>query len=106
MDRNFTRAREVRHGRILRGGLRAQNISLQTLAALLRSPTHRPVVDQTGIKGNFDIQLDYAPENAPDSTLPSIFTALQEQLGLKLTSQKVPAETLVVDHVERVPTEN
>jgi uncharacterized protein (TIGR03435 family) len=93
-------------GDILRGGLRLQNLSVQVLAGMLTCPTGRPVVDETGIKGNFDIKLEYAPEGATDSPLPSIFTALQEQLGLKLTPQKVPVEMLVVDHVERVPTEN
>jgi uncharacterized protein (TIGR03435 family) len=90
---------------ILPGGLRADNISLQTLAGMLARPTGRPVVDKTGIAGNFDITLDYA-EGAADSSLPSVFTALQEQLGLRLVAQKVPIETLVIDHVERAPTEN
>jgi uncharacterized protein (TIGR03435 family) len=63
-------------------------------------------MDRTGIAGNFDIELDYASEGAEDSTLPSVFTALQEKFGLKLTPQKVPIETLVIDHAERVPTEN
>lgn len=91
---------------ILKGGLRAENISIEVLAAMLKSPTGREVVDKTGIKGNFDIKLDYAPEGDTDSSLPSIFTALQEQLGLKLVPQKVPVESLVIDHVEKVPTEN
>jgi uncharacterized protein (TIGR03435 family) len=91
---------------ILRGRLVGHNVPVEGLAALLRSPTGRAVVDETGIKGNFDIDLTYAPDDAADSTLPSIFTALQEQLGLKLTPKKVPAETLIVDHAERVPTEN
>jgi hypothetical protein len=43
---------------------------------------------------------------AAPSSLPSIFTALQEQLGLKLVSQKVPVDTLVIDHVDKIPTEN
>jgi uncharacterized protein (TIGR03435 family) len=91
---------------LLKGGLRADNISIRTLAAMLAKPAGRPVVDQTGIDGNFDITLDYAPEGATDSSLPSIFTALQEQLGLRLVPQKVPVETLVIDHAERVPIEN
>jgi uncharacterized protein (TIGR03435 family) len=82
----------------------------------------RPVIDQTGIKGDYDIQLQWAPEfrqgailmgpNAgnpggapPESAGPSFLTALQEQLGLKLEPTKGPVEYVVVDHVER-PTEN
>lgn len=91
---------------LLKGGVRADNISIKTLAAMIAKPAGRPVVDQTGIEGNFDITLDCAPEGATDSSLPSIFTALQEQLGLKLIPQKVPVETLVIDHAERVPTGN
>jgi uncharacterized protein (TIGR03435 family) len=91
---------------IFRGRLVGFNIPVENFAALLRFPTGRPVVDETGIKGNFDIDLTFAPDDAPDSALPSIFTALQEQLGLKLTPRKVPAETLVVDRAEKVPTEN
>jgi uncharacterized protein (TIGR03435 family) len=86
---------------ILKGGLRADNISLKMLAAMLAGPAGRPVVDKTGIEGNFDVKLDYAPEGIADSSLPSIFTALQEQLGLKLVPQKVPVETLVVDRAEK-----
>jgi uncharacterized protein (TIGR03435 family) len=78
-----------------------------------------PVLDRTGISGRFDFQLEYAPDDAtPAAFFPgrgdapqdttggtSIFTAMQEQLGLKLESAKGPREFLVIDHVER-PTEN
>jgi uncharacterized protein (TIGR03435 family) len=84
----------------------------------------RRVIDKTGFTGTFDIHLEFSPEGTaldrrgsgdvglpvntgnPDTSRPSIFTAVQEQLGLKLESQKAPAEVLVIDHVERVPTEN
>ncbi len=91
---------------IWKEGLRAQNISLDTLAAMLSNPTGRKVINKTGIDGNFDIKLEYAADNALDSTLPSVFVAVQEQLGLKLVTQKVQVETLVIDHAERVPVEN
>ena len=65
-----------------------------------------PVIDQTGIKGIFRIKVNYAPDTDPNSSFPSIFTALQETLGLKLVPQSVPVEMLVIDHVDRIPTEN
>jgi len=91
---------------ILPSGIRFDHTVIATFAAALARPTGRPVIDKTGLTGDFDIDLKYAPEKAVDSSLPSIFTALQEQLGLKLESTKVPFEVLVIDHVNRVPTEN
>jgi len=82
------------------------NITLQEFSSFLSSLVGFPVVDETGIKGSFDIKLQYAQEGDTDSSLPSVFTALQEQLGLKLVSRKVPLEMIVIDHVDRVPTEN
>lgn len=91
---------------ILPDRLQGSSITMSTLAGMLARPVGRPVVDRTGISGHFDIKLSYAAEDATDSTLPSIFTALQEQLGLKLERQTVPIEMLVIDHLEKVPTEN
>ena len=62
------------------------------------------VLDKTGLTGKYDYKLEYAPEDSQpdaDSTGPSIFTALQEQLGLKLESGKGPVEIIVIDRVER-----
>jgi uncharacterized protein (TIGR03435 family) len=91
---------------IFPGGLRGEDIPMPVLAALLARPLRCPVVDNTKLKGNYDIKLDYAPDEVTDSPLPSIFTAVQEDLGLKLERQKVPVEMLVIDHVEKTPTEN
>jgi uncharacterized protein (TIGR03435 family) len=83
----------------------------QTLAALAAQGFHadfdRPVIDQTGITGMFDIHLEFAREGAPagDLRAPSLFTAVQEQLGLKLTPGEGPVEVLVIDHLEH-PSEN
>jgi len=86
-----------------------QGYPLSYVADLLTSMLHRPVVDKTGLTGKYDISLRWTPDNTPvDSPLaggPSIFTAAQEQLGLKLTSTHGPVKTLVIDHVER-PTPN
>ena len=94
------------YGYIFAGKLRLQNSEIDSLAATLVTPLGRPVINKTGIQGNYDIKLDYAAEGATDSSLPSIFTALQEQLGLKLESQKGPVQMLVIDHVDKTPTEN
>jgi len=91
---------------ILPNGLRGPSLPMRSLAAMLARPLGRPVIDKTGIAGNYDINLSYAPAASTDSTLPSIFTAVQEQLGLKLESQKVPQDFLVIDHIEKIPTEN
>jgi len=67
----------------------------------------RNVVDKTGLTGNYDIDLKWTPDDqqgTPDAG-PTLFTALEEQLGLKLVPAKGPVDTFVVDHVER-PAEN
>jgi uncharacterized protein (TIGR03435 family) len=63
----------------------------------------RPVVDRTGLEGLFEFRLDYAVR--PDEDRPNIFTAVQEQLGLKLEAARAPVEVVVIDHVEK-PSEN
>jgi uncharacterized protein (TIGR03435 family) len=93
-------------GYIFTGRIRAQNRSVQTLVSMLGYQLHEPVVDKTGLKGNFDFDVSYAPTEGTDSDLPSIFTVVEEQLGLKLVSHSVPVETFVIDHVDRLPTEN
>ncbi|HEV1284485.1 MAG TPA: TIGR03435 family protein [Bryobacteraceae bacterium] len=95
-----------------RGHLTATRVSMPALARFLAGPNirlGRPVVDKTGLDGVFDFTLDWTldsdAEKSPDHP-PSIFVALQEQLGLKLEARKGPVEVLIVDHVEKVPTEN
>jgi uncharacterized protein (TIGR03435 family) len=76
------------------------------LRNLLSNRLEGPVADQTGMDGRFDMKIRWSPNPQPDQDSgPSIFTAVQEQLGLKLESRKVPADLLVVDHAER-PAEN
>jgi uncharacterized protein (TIGR03435 family) len=68
----------------------------------------RPVIDLTGLTGRFDIHLEFATTDSldtGDASVPSVFTAIQEQLGLKLSVATGPVQVHVVDHVER-PSEN
>ena len=83
---------------------------MSLLASVLSGVLQRVVVDRTNLTGSYDLKLVFAPETNPqgsadppavDSNAPSIFTALQEQLGLKLESTRGPVDVLVIDHVER-----
>lgn len=88
------------------GQIQGMNEPVKVLARMLGICSERPVQDKTGLNGNYDFELRYAPLEDTDSALPSIFAALPEQLGLKLERQMVPIEMFVIDHVDRVPTEN
>ena len=105
--------------RMGRGQLEAQMAALKDFASLLAQQVGRPVVDKTGLEGKYDFKLEWTPDesmrgNGPfgespaheaapagDSSGPSIFTALQEQLGLKLESEKGPVEILAIDHIDK-----
>lgn len=92
------------------GSMELYGVPLKTLAIVLSNKAGRPVVDKTGLTGVYDIKLEITQPGAPaeDGTQdsgPSIFTIVQEQLGLRLESAKDSVETLVIDHVER-PAEN
>lgn len=93
-------------GAVFPGGMRLPNTDMAGLAIMLASPAGRPVVDKTGISGSYEIDIRYARDGDTDSQLPSLFTALQEQLGLKLEPQKVTKEILAIDSVNRVPSED
>jgi len=85
-------------------------VPIPTLAVVLSNKAGRVVVDKTGLTGRYDIKLEMpqpGEDGAGGAQDPgmSIFTVVQEQLGLRLESAKEPVETLVIDHVER-PTEN
>lgn len=91
---------------MLSNRLSAMHMDTTHFAGVLAHRVSQPVEDKTGLTGIYDYSLSYAPANTSDSGLPDLFTALQEQLGLKLESQKVPVEILVIDHVDKIPTEN
>ena len=95
-------------GTILRkkGEIVAENIVLSQLVSALTQTLGRTVQDRTtGLTGKYNITLNWARENEASESGASLFTAIQEQLGLKLESTKAPVECLVIDHVER-PSEN
>jgi uncharacterized protein (TIGR03435 family) len=88
--------------------LRFTNMSMSNFALNMNLYEDRPVIDQTSLTGRYDFTLtwtyDISRENAPDAP-PSLFTAIKEQLGLRMDAVKGPAEVSVIDHVER-PSEN
>jgi len=83
----------------------ARNTDMDAFAAILARSMDLPVVNRTGLQGVFNIKLQWMSENAKRTEGPSIFTAIQEQLGLRLRSEKTPVEILVIDHAEK-PSEN
>jgi uncharacterized protein (TIGR03435 family) len=111
-----------RRGTMINNGkVTATDAQISTLVTILSRRLGRTVVDKTGLTGNYDFTLEYADDDvgspspppdgsaaavasAPDSRV-SIFTALQEQMGLKLESTKAPVDVVVIDHIEK-PAEN
>jgi bla regulator protein blaR1 len=106
--------------RMGRGQVTLEGANMATLVTMLAQQLGRNVIDNTGLKGRYDIKLEWTPDEGPmrgpgegmerppsetaappDNSGPSLFTALQEQLGLKLESSKGPVEILIVDHLEK-----
>jgi uncharacterized protein (TIGR03435 family) len=97
------------------GHLAGTRLTMDVIATILSRQFERDVLNRTDFPGKYDFQLDWTPDAGPcpaaegpdgaTANLPSIFTAVQQQLGLKLESSKGPVEILVIDHVER-PSEN
>jgi uncharacterized protein (TIGR03435 family) len=97
--------------------LPARNATIAQFASMMqRGVLDLPVVDQTGLTGRYDFDLEWAPDESqfggqlrratnPDESRPSLFAAMQEQLGLKMQTAKGPVSAIVVDRAER-PSEN
>lgn len=79
--------------------------TLDTLASYIGNRLGKVVVNQSGLSSSYDFTLEWTPDDAADSSLPSLVTALHEQLGLKLEQQRRPVEVLVIDSLQR-PSEN
>jgi uncharacterized protein (TIGR03435 family) len=97
------------NGGIFRGRIVLHNLTMSGLAELLSRQIGKPVLDQTGLEGIFDVNLKWAPSDTVDAASsqdgPSLVTALQEQLGLRLQTAKAPVELLSIIRVNR-PAEN
>jgi uncharacterized protein (TIGR03435 family) len=102
-----------------RGRIVSSGMSMELLATLLSRFERQTVVNLTGLEGVFEVKLEWAAYDSPPiandgaapasidvASGPSIFTAVQEQLGLRLESRKGPLDVLVIDHAEQTPTEN
>lgn len=97
-----------------RAGLQAHNETVEWLVKNLSSQLKATVIDQTGLKDKYDFAMSWVPEDYrevtapenPDLGGPSLTSAVQEQLGLKLTRRKGPLEFIVIDRAERKPAEN
>jgi uncharacterized protein (TIGR03435 family) len=111
------------------GHLESTGVEIPMLVGALSMVTHRVVIDKTGLSGRYDFTLNWTPDETqlapggpegpgvpgggpmgpggppPESNSPDLFTAIQEQLGLKLEAQKAPVDVLVIQHVEK-PSEN
>ena len=88
--------------------INGRRVSMDTLAMMLAgSVFNQRVINRTGLSGEFELDLRFTPDSSPAAApeFPSIFTAVQEQLGLKLEASRGPVEVLVIDSVER-PTPN
>jgi uncharacterized protein (TIGR03435 family) len=121
-------------GIMMNGRMRgiAQQQTMKDLAGWLTGQLNRPVTDETGLTAKYDFTLTFSPEglnsmgpmpmtmvgvpppggergpapNANDEPLPNLFAAVQSQLGLRLEAKKGPVEMIVIDHMEKTPTEN
>jgi uncharacterized protein (TIGR03435 family) len=95
------------------GQLTARGATMDDFGHVLTDVTSRPVRNQSNLAGQYDFRLSWTPDDAtpgaigprgspaPDPTLASIFTALTEQLGLKLQSDKGPVDVYLIDHAEK-----
>ncbi len=88
------------------GRLTYPQTTMSTLALLLSRQMRSLVLDRTGLKGFYEVDLQWTPENAQAETGPTIFTALQEQLGLRLEGRRDAVDVMVIDRADRVPVEN
>lgn len=90
---------------ILPGEFRLGVATSDNLAKMIGYVLKSPVIDKSGFIGTANFDLKFAPIEDPNSPSPSIYTALEEQFGLKLVKKQIPVDTIVIDSVNRNPTE-
>ena len=100
-EKAFATTPRCRGGGITSNTMKAVGVPIWSVLQLVISHVGAPVSDDTQLTGTFDVDLRWSNEVAPQDDLRSIFTALQEQLGLKLERRRVTAEVFVVDRIER-----
>jgi uncharacterized protein (TIGR03435 family) len=90
------------------GHLETRSATMAGLADKLSQQSERPVLDKTALGGSYEFTLDWTPDElqSDGQTGASLFTAIEEQLGLKLDARKEPMEVVVVDYAEKIPSEN
>ncbi|HEY1755391.1 MAG TPA: TIGR03435 family protein [Bryobacteraceae bacterium] len=91
------------------GGIRytARQQPISILTTVLENPLGKPLVDKTGLTGKYDFNLEFSRDvDAAADGPPDLFTAIQDQLGLKLEQKKIPVDVLIVDRAEKTPKEN
>lgn len=100
-----TTPEDLQNMRVDLGQIKSNRMSTAELAGMLSRVLGLPVVDKTGLTGYYDLLLNWTPDQSSADRGPSIFTAIQDSLGLRLVAGKEPVDVLVIDHVER-PTKN
>jgi uncharacterized protein (TIGR03435 family) len=86
--------------RVTPGRIAGRSIPIVQLITMLSLNVGRTVTNETGLEGAFDVELEWSPDQSVTDK-PSFFTALEEQLGLKLEAERGPVDVIVIDHVER-----
>jgi uncharacterized protein (TIGR03435 family) len=122
--KNGPRLHEVKEGEVSsetpginynRGRIIGHRTPMNEWLFFLSGELRCPFEDDTGLKGKYDFKLEWAPDELQsnggsdtpaDTNGPAIFTALQDQLGLRLEAKKFPVEMFVIDHIDRSPTSN
>jgi uncharacterized protein (TIGR03435 family) len=81
-------------------------MSMTMLARLLSRFEHELILDMTGLKSTYEVNLEWTPETVENGTAPSLYTAIQQELGLKLDRRKGPVDILIVDQADKIPIDN
>jgi uncharacterized protein (TIGR03435 family) len=99
-------------GHVERGSIQSPAMNLDSLADVLSAPLARPVLNKTNLDGLFEIDLTWAPDVAEpepggvSGQGPSVFSAMRDKLGLRLVATKAPIDVVVIDRLNKVPTED